>query len=76
MNVNASTEGSLYELVCRVKKDTFFFNDSPKSVFVFDNAYQPEEQTLFERRIKQPKTAVDFGRTVEFDVEPVGDIIK
>lgn len=76
MNVNASTEGSLYELVCRGKKDTFFFNDSPKSVFVFDNAYEPEEQTLFERRIKQPKTAVDFGRTVEFDVEPVGDIIK
>jgi hypothetical protein len=76
MNVNASTEGSLYELVCRGKKDTFFFNDSPSSSFTFDNTYEPEEQTLFERRIKQPKTSVEFGRTVEFEVEPVGDIIK
>jgi len=76
MNVNASAEGSLYELVCRGKKDAFFFKDSPKSVYVFDNAYEPEGETLFERRIKQPKTAVEFGRTVEFEVEPVGDIIK
>jgi hypothetical protein len=76
MNVNASAEGSLYELVCRGKKDTFFFKDSPKSTYVFDNAYEPEGETLFERRIKQPKTAVEFGRTIEFEVEPVGDIIK
>jgi hypothetical protein len=75
-NVNTSTEGSLYELVCRGKKDTFLFKDSPKSRYVFDNAYEPEEKTLFERRIKQPKTGVEFGRTVEFEVEPVGDIIK
>jgi len=76
MNVNSSAEGSLYELVCRGKKDTFFFKDSSTSSYVFDNSYEAEGETLFERRIKQPKTAVEFGRTIEFEVEPVGDIIK
>jgi len=74
--INSSAEGSLYELVCRGKKDTFFFKDSPKSMYVFDNFYEPEEETVYERRLKQPKTAVEFGRTLEFEVEPVGDIIQ
>jgi len=76
MNVIASAEGSLYELVCRGKKDAYFFGDSPKSKYIFDNTYGSELQTMFERRIKQPKTGVDFGRTIEFDVEAVGDVIQ
>jgi hypothetical protein len=76
MNVIASAEGSLYELVCRGKKDTYFFGDFSKSKYIFDNTYGSELQTMFERRIKQPKTGVEFGRTIEFDVEAVGDVIK
>lgn len=76
MNVTASAEGSLYELVCRGKKDKFLFEDSPNSRFIFDNSYEHQPETIFERRVTPPRTNTEFGRMVEFDIYVTGDIIK
>ena len=76
MNVTASAEGSLFELVCRGNKDTFFFKDSNESKCIFDNSYVPQGQTTSEIRRVPPRSTVDFGRTVEFDIDRVGDLLR
>ena len=75
MNVIASSEGSLYELMCRGKKDTYFYEDSHKSVAPFDTSYHDEEQVIREIRRIQPTTGVDFGKSIEFPIDIVGDIV-
>lgn len=69
----ASTEGPLYELVSRGNKDVFFFQDLPDSKFLFDSVYEPQTPFLADLRRVPPKTSVEFGRTVEFDFDLVGD---
>jgi len=75
MNVIASSEGSLYELMCRGKKDTYFYEDSRKSVVPFDTSYEQEEQTIREVRRIPPTTGTDFGKSIEFPIDIVGDIL-
>jgi hypothetical protein len=75
MNVTASAEGSLFELVCRGNKDKFFFSDSTDSKCIFDNSYVSQAATTTELRRVPPRSTVDFGRTVEFDVDLVGDVM-
>ena len=75
MNVIASSEGSLYELMCRGKKDTYFYEDSRKSVVPFDVSYKHEEQIIREIRRIPPTTGTDFGKTIEFPIDIVGDIL-
>lgn len=76
MNVTASAEGSLFELVCRGNKDALFYNDSSTSKCIFDNSYVPQASTTTELRRVPPRSTVDFGRTVEFDVDLVGDVMQ
>lgn len=72
----ATAEGSLYELVARGNKDVFFFSEKPTSKFIFDNTYPAQQAKTQERRRTPPATAAEFGRTVEFELDLVGDILK
>lgn len=72
----ANAEGALYELVSRGNKDVYFFQDFPDSKFLFDNAYEPQAPYSFEIRRVPPRTSVEFGRTVEFDIDIVGDLLS
>jgi hypothetical protein len=69
----AASQGSLYELVSRGNKDVFFFQDTPESKFLFDNAYQPQTPSISDLRRIPPNTSAEFGRTVEFTLDLVGD---
>ena len=74
--MNASAEGSLYELVARGNKDVFFYGDQIGSTYIFDNTYDAQTPFLEEVRRVPPKTATEFGRTVDFDLDVVGDLMK
>ena len=71
----ATTEGSLYELVARGNKDVFFYQDQPKSTYIFDSSYEAQGPSTFEIRRVPPSTACEFGRTVSFDFDLVGDLM-
>ena len=71
----ATTEGSLYELVARGNKDVFFYQDQPKSTYIFDSSYEAQAPSTFEIRRVPPSTACEFGRTVSFDFDLVGDLM-
>ena len=72
----ATAEGALYELVSRGKKDVYFYEDKDTSVYPFDNTYEPQAPHSFEIRRVPPHTACDFGRTIQFDFDLVGDVLK
>ncbi len=72
----ATAEGSLYELVARGNKDVYFFSDLSDSKFIFDNTYAAQRPSSFEIRRVPPRTAAEFGRTVDFDFDLVGDIMR
>lgn len=72
----ATAEGSLYELVSRGNKDVFFHQDLFDSQYAFDNQYNPQAPSSFEIRRVPPSTACEFGRTVQFDFDLVGDIMQ
>lgn len=71
----ATAEGSLYELVARGNKDVFFYEDTAKSTYIFDSSYQPQAPSTFEIRRVPPHTACEFGRTVNFEFDLVGDLM-
>ena len=71
----ATAEGSLYELVARGNKDVFFYQDQPKSTYIFDSSYEAQAPSTFEIRRVPPSTACEFGRTVSFDFDLVGDLM-
>ena len=75
MSVTVSSEGSLYELMCRGKKDAFFYENGTNSVNVFDTSYTQEEQVIREIRRIPPTTGVDFGKRIEFPIDIVGDVL-
>ena len=76
MNATATAEGSLYELVARGNKDAYFLQDLKTSLFPFENAYEAQAPSTFEIRRVPPLTACEFGRTVNFEFDLVGDIMK
>lgn len=71
-----NSQGALFELVARGRKDAYFFADDPASTYAFDNTYKPQTPFLAELRYDQPKTPAAFGRTCEFDIPIVGDILS
>jgi hypothetical protein len=71
----ATAEGSLYELVARGNKDVFFYQDLPKSTYIFDSIYKAQAPSSFEIRRVPPHTACEFGRTVNFEFDLVGDLM-
>ena len=75
MSLIATSEGSLYELMCRGKKDSYFYEDGPLSVNVFDTSYTQQEQVVREIRRIPPTTGTDFGKMIEFPIDIVGDVV-
>lgn len=67
---------ALYELMSRGKKDIYFFQDSKNSENLFDNSYEPVQPFLEEIRKHKPKNICDFGRTIEFDLDFAGDLMR
>jgi hypothetical protein len=71
----ARSEGSLYELIAKGNKDAYFFRDHKESLFLFDNAYEAQAPYSYEIRRVTPRTAAEFGRSIEFDFDLVGDFM-
>jgi hypothetical protein len=74
--MSATAEGSLYELVARGNKDVYLYGDDSKSRFLFDNSYEAQAPILAERRIVPPVSTAEFGRSVEFLFDLVGDLMR
>lgn len=69
-----STGGGLLDLVARGKKDTFF-TQNPKISF-FHSVYQRSPAFTQEVRLTQPRNRPEWGRWVDFDLDPIGDIMR
>jgi hypothetical protein len=69
-----SSGGGLLDLVARGKKDTFF-TSNPKISF-FHSVYSKQPAFTQEIRITHPRNNPEWGRWVDFEIEPIGDIIK
>lgn len=69
-----SSGGGLLDLVARGKKDTFF-TSNPK-ICHFHSVYQRQPAFTQEIRITQPRNNADWGKYVDFEIEPIGDIVK
>jgi len=74
--MTATAEGSLYELIARGNKDVYLFSDDSKSTFLFDSSYEAQAPLLTERRVVPPVSTAEFGRSVEFLFDLVGDLMK
>lgn len=72
---NTSAEGSLLELVARGKKDVYFMNSDKSAHVPFSYNIQTWPATIDEVRQTQPLNMIDFGRTVEWEMEVFGDIL-
>ena len=69
-----SAGGGLLDLVARGKKDTFF-SQNPKISF-FHSVYQRSPPFTQEVRLTQPRNKPEWGRWIDFDLEPIGDILR
>jgi hypothetical protein len=74
--MTATAEGSLYELLARGNKDVYLYSDDFKSIFFFDSSYEAQAPLLCERRTVPPVSTAEFGRSVEFVFDLVGDLMK
>lgn len=72
---NISSEGPLYELVSRGKKDAYFISDDQTALFPYDNRYKPVPPIIHELRHLPPIQGTEFGRPIEFEFEIAGDVI-
>lgn len=74
--MTATAEGSLYELLARGNKDVYLYGEDSKSTFLFDSSYEAQAPFLAERRTVPPVSTAEFGRSVEFVFDLVGDLMK
>jgi hypothetical protein len=72
---NTSAEGSLLELVARGKKDVYFMSSEKTALVPFNYNIQTWPATIDETRQTQPLNMIDFGRSVEWEMEVFGDIM-
>jgi hypothetical protein len=72
-----TTPGALYEMVARGNKDVYFFsNELTKTESPFSTSYKSSAPRLSETRTTTPSNAVDFGKMVEFELEPFADVLS
>lgn len=71
----SSGEGALYELAARGKKDAFFLEDKPGSVYPYYSFDETAIPYITERRIVVPKTEPGFGATFEIELDTFGDLV-
>jgi len=72
---NTSAEGSLLELVARGKKDVYFMSSDKSAHVPFSYNIQTWPATIDETRQTQPLNMIDFGRSIEWEMEVFGDIM-
>ena len=72
---NTSSEGSLFELVARGEKDKYFISDKLTASVPFSYNMATWPATLDETRQTQAFNAIDFGRTVEWEMDAFGDLL-
>ena len=72
---NTSSEGSLFELVARGEKDKYFISDKLTASVPFSYNMGTWPATLDETRQTQAFNAIDFGRTVEWEMDAFGDLL-
>ena len=70
-----SSEGSLFELVARGQKDKYFMSDSEKAVTPFSYELNTWPASLNEVKETQPLNMVDFGRSIEWELDAFGDVL-
>uniref|UniRef100_A0A6C0AMB2 Major capsid protein N-terminal domain-containing protein n=1 Tax=viral metagenome TaxID=1070528 RepID=A0A6C0AMB2_9ZZZZ len=70
-----SAEGSLIELVARGNKDVYFMSNDKSAHVPFSYTMKTWPATIDETRQTQPLNMIDFGRTVEWEMEIFGDIL-
>lgn len=70
-----SAEGSLLELVARGNKDVYFMSNDKSAHVPFSYSMQTYPATIDETRQTQPLNMIDFGRTVEWEMEVFGDML-
>ena len=69
-----SSEGSLYELVCRGNKDVYFQADTLTALSPFRNNYKRVPAYVHELRKIPCINNVDFNKSIEFEMEVAGDL--
>jgi hypothetical protein len=72
---NTSSEGSLLELVARGQKDIYFMSKDQTAVVPFSYNMKTWPATIDETRQTQPLNSVDFGRTIEWEMDTFGDVL-
>ena len=72
---NTSSEGSLFELVARGEKDKYFISEKLTASVPFSYNMETWPACLNETRQTQPLNSVDFGRTVEWEMDAFGDLL-
>ena len=72
---NTSSEGSLFELVARGEKDKYFISEERTASVPFSYNMETWPASLNETRQIQPLNSVDFGRTVEWEMDAFGDLL-
>lgn len=68
-----SAEGSLFELVARGEKDKYFISQGDTALNPFSYNMGTWPASLDETRLTHPLNMADFGRTVEWELDPFGD---
>lgn len=71
----SSLQGSLFELIARGKKDTYFVTDKEGSGSAFNPFYKASTPMLQERRTETPLNAPQFGNTFELTINKYGDVL-
>jgi len=72
---NTSSEGGLFELVARGEKDKYFMSSGNNASVPFSYNMETWPACLEETRQTQPLNMVDFGRTVEWEMDSFGDLL-
>lgn len=72
---NTSSEGSLFELVARGQKDKYFLSQDNSAAVPFSYEMGTWPASIDETRQTQPLNNIDFGRTVEWEFDPFGDLL-
>ena len=72
---NTSSEGSLFELVARGEKDKYFTSSNSDATVPFSYNMGTWPASLDETRQTQPLNMVDFGRSIEWELDAFGDIM-
>ena len=71
----SSIQGSIFELVARGKKDTYFAVDRTTSTLPFNSKYESSAPYIQERRTTVPLNAPQFGNTFEIEIDKFGDVL-